>query len=56
MFLHVLARNMGENDLWIAATAAVYDISLLSTDRDFEHLDGVFLEFHYVEAAAILGL
>lgn len=53
---HFSARNMGKNDLWIAATAAVNNIPLLSTDRDFEHLDGVFLDFTYIDAAEILGL
>ena len=37
------ARNMGKNDLWIAATASVLNIPLLTTDNDFSHLDKVFL-------------
>lgn len=49
------SRNMGKNDLWIAATASVEGLPLLSTDRDFEHLDGVFLDFIYVDASAILN-
>ena len=53
---HFSARNMGKNDLWIVATANIYDIPLISTDRDFEHLDGVFLDFIYIDAAKILGL
>jgi tRNA(fMet)-specific endonuclease VapC len=32
------ARQMGKNDLWIAACAAAADAFLLSTDEDFEHL------------------
>ncbi|MCS6283747.1 MAG: PIN domain-containing protein [Dolichospermum sp.] len=32
------ARNMGKNDLWIAATALYYDIELHTTDNDFDHL------------------
>ena len=32
------ARNMGKNDLWIAATAASFNLRLLTTDRDFDHL------------------
>jgi len=36
------ARNMGKNDLWIAATAYVTGATLLTTDQDFLHLDGVF--------------
>jgi tRNA(fMet)-specific endonuclease VapC len=37
------ARNMGKNDLWIAATASVLNIPLLTTDNDFLHLDKEFL-------------
>jgi tRNA(fMet)-specific endonuclease VapC len=37
------ARNMGKNDLWIAATASLLEGTLLTTDGDFNHLDGVFL-------------
>jgi tRNA(fMet)-specific endonuclease VapC len=37
------ARNMGKNDLWIAATASVYDIQLITTDKDFDHLEGKYL-------------
>lgn len=36
-------RNMGKNDLWIAATAAVSESILLTSDNDFDHLDGHFL-------------
>ena len=37
------ARNMGKNDLWIAATASVLDATLLTMDKDFDHLNEVFL-------------
>lgn len=37
------ARKMGKNDLWIAATAYALDIPLMTTDGDFDHLNGVFL-------------
>lgn len=37
------ARNMGKNDLWIAATASVLSATLLTTDSDFDHLNKVFL-------------
>jgi len=40
--LTMTARNMGKNDLWIAATAAVTNTVLLTTDSDFDHLDKVF--------------
>ena len=32
------ARNMGKNDLWIAATALYLDLPLHTADRDFDHL------------------
>ncbi|MEO6285107.1 MAG: PIN domain-containing protein [Dyadobacter sp.] len=37
------ARNMGKNDLWIAATASVLNATLITTDRDFDHLNEEFL-------------
>ena len=37
------ARNMGKNDIWIAATASVLDATLLTTDNDFDHLNSEFL-------------
>ena len=37
------ARNMGKNDIWIAATASVLDETLLTTDNDFDHLHNEFL-------------
>ncbi|MDO7874055.1 PIN domain-containing protein [Hymenobacter sp. ASUV-10] len=32
------ARNMGKNDLWIAATALYLDMPLHTADKDFDHL------------------
>jgi tRNA(fMet)-specific endonuclease VapC len=37
-------HNMGKNDLWIAATAKVAGASLITTDDDFNHLNGVFIK------------
>jgi hypothetical protein len=31
------ARNMGKNDIWIAATALYLDLELHTTDNDFNH-------------------
>jgi tRNA(fMet)-specific endonuclease VapC len=42
------ARTMGKNDLWIAATASVLGITLLTTDGDFDHLNGVFLDIEKI--------
>lgn len=36
-------RKMGKNDLWIAATAYALDIPLMTTDGDFDHLNGTHL-------------
>jgi predicted nucleic acid-binding protein len=38
------ARNMGKNDLWIAATAAITKATLITSDNDFKHLDGIYLD------------
>lgn len=40
------SRNMGKNDLWIAATAHAMDAMLLTTDGDFDHLHDVYIEVH----------
>ena len=40
--LSLTARNMGKNDLWIAATSSILGATLLTTDSDFDHLNGVF--------------
>jgi predicted nucleic acid-binding protein len=42
-------RNMGKNDVWIAATASVVDATLITTDDDFDHLHGEFLNRIYVD-------
>ena len=43
------ARNMGKNDLFIAATSSVYDLVLITTDKDFEHLSSEFLKLELVD-------
>jgi tRNA(fMet)-specific endonuclease VapC len=42
------AHKMGKNDLWIAATAAIAQATLISTDDDFTHLNGLFLFFEKI--------
>jgi len=42
-FSERIGRSMGKNDLWIAATAHVTGATLLTTDKDFDHLDPQFL-------------
>ncbi|MVM37701.1 PIN domain-containing protein [Spirosoma sp. HMF3257] len=46
--LDASARNMGKNDLWIAATASVLDAQLFTTDKDFDHLHGQFVEVIWI--------
>jgi tRNA(fMet)-specific endonuclease VapC len=43
------ARNMGKNDLWIAATASVLNLELITTDDDFEHLRQEFIQLRKIE-------
>ncbi len=38
------AKNMGKNDLWIASTAKYFDLTLITTDNDFKHLDPYFIK------------
>jgi tRNA(fMet)-specific endonuclease VapC len=41
-------RNMGKNDLWIASTATLLGLELVTTDADFAHLHNVFLEVRQI--------
>lgn len=41
-------RNMGKNDLWIAATASLLNLQHVTTDGDFDHLDQTFLSLKKV--------
>jgi len=45
--LQVAAIKMGKNDLWIAATAKVIDAPLITTDKDFLHLNQTVLDVRY---------
>ena len=40
---------MGKNDVWIAAAAHVSGFRLLTSDQDFDHLDGAFLARVFIE-------
>lgn len=44
--LNSSAKNMGKNDLWIAATAFVANAELITMDGDFDHLSDEFLKVH----------
>ncbi len=34
---------MGKNELWIAATAMAINIPVITTDADFDHLNGTMI-------------
>ena len=38
------SKNMGKNDLWIASTAKYSNLTLITTDNDFNHLDPYFIK------------
>jgi len=42
------SRNMGKNDLWIAATAHIMNARLITMDKDFQHLDGEYFDLVYL--------
>lgn len=41
------AIQMGKNDLWIAATAKVLQVPLVTTDKDFIHLKDSVIDVRY---------
>jgi tRNA(fMet)-specific endonuclease VapC len=49
-----VGKRMGQNDIWIAATAKATGTRLLTTDRDFDHLDGVHIERDWIDPASRL--
>jgi predicted nucleic acid-binding protein len=49
------ARNMGKNDLWIAACARAAGARLLTTDGDLEHLIPEHLDGEVIDPAVVLG-
>ncbi|MBL7817802.1 MAG: PIN domain-containing protein [Saprospiraceae bacterium] len=51
--LGMTARSMGKNDLWIAATAHVLKLPLLTTDKDFHHLKDTYLDLAFIDLMAI---
>ncbi len=47
--LPVSGHTMGDNDIWVAATASVLNANLLTTDHDFDHLNGIFVNVFYID-------
>lgn len=40
---------MTKNDLWIAATASILNLTLITTDLDFNHLSPIFLKLETLD-------
>jgi tRNA(fMet)-specific endonuclease VapC len=47
-----IGRSLGNNDAWIAATAAAAPAWLLTTDRDFDHLHPKFIQREWIDPAS----
>lgn len=45
---------IGKNDVWIAATAKVTGTTLLTTDKDFDHLHPAHLVRVYLDPAMLM--
>lgn len=48
------AISMKQNDLWIAATASATGATLITTDKDFDHLHGVWLNRVFINQSVKL--
>src|SRR5205085_1857434 len=48
------ARQLSNNDMWIAATAKASNASLLTADQDFMHLHPHYLIVEYIDPASKL--
>ncbi|WP_446725145.1 PIN domain-containing protein [Mucilaginibacter sp. SJ] len=44
----------GKNDLWIAATAALLGLTLVTTDKDFDHLHQIFMEVKHISPQTLM--
>ncbi|MCB9041874.1 MAG: PIN domain-containing protein [Lewinellaceae bacterium] len=42
------SRNMGKNDIWTAATASIYGLKLITTDKDFDHLKEEYINLEQI--------
>jgi tRNA(fMet)-specific endonuclease VapC len=46
-------RNMGKNDIWIAATALYTNLPLLTTDKDFRFLHNNPLQIMWIDPSSV---
>ena len=49
MYSRSKGRTMGDNDLWIAATARATGATLLTTDKDFDHLHPKLISREWID-------
>jgi tRNA(fMet)-specific endonuclease VapC len=42
-------KPMGKNDVWIAASAHALRVCLLTTDKDFDHLQTLFITREWID-------
>src|SRR5437899_307404 len=47
-----IGRQLGKNDAWIAATASITGARLLTTDKDYDWLDPLFLSRDWIDSNA----
>lgn len=47
--LPTTSRNMGKNDIWIAVTATVTNSVLMTTDKDYVHLNKKYFQVIEIE-------
>jgi tRNA(fMet)-specific endonuclease VapC len=47
------SRTLGQNDMWIAATALLSDLPLITTDKDFLALHERLITVHWIEATGL---
>ena len=47
--LEARGQRIPQNDMWIAATALLCDLPIITTDDDFNHLNGRLITVHWVD-------
>ncbi len=52
-FLRGQGRPVGQNDMWIAATARATGATLVTTDKDFDPLDPRFLQRSWIDPGRV---
>jgi tRNA(fMet)-specific endonuclease VapC len=47
------SRTLGQNDMWIAATALLSDLPLITTDQDFLPLHERLIKVHWIDVEGL---